>query len=173
PNGSGKSTLFDVFAFLNECFTENVRAACDRRGGLRQMRSRGGAGPILIELSYREASQSRLLTYHLELDEEGPAARPTVVREWLRLSPPHWDNPRQLLEFQYGVGEVYDEQSGQRESHKLSSADVLAVNALGQFKERPRVEALRTFIAGWYLSYFTADAGRGMPAVGPQERLSK
>src|SRR5262249_38565234 len=83
PNGSGKSTLFDVFAFLNECFTENVRAACDRRGGLRQMRSRGGAGPILIELSYREASQSRLLTYHLELDEEGPAARPTVVREWL------------------------------------------------------------------------------------------
>ena len=58
PNGSGKSTLFDLFAFLSECFTDSVRTACDRRGGLRQIRSRGGHGPVLVELSYREAPKS-------------------------------------------------------------------------------------------------------------------
>jgi predicted ATPase len=174
PNGSGKSTFFDLFAFLSECFTDSVRTACDRRGGLRQIRSRGGRGPVLVELSYREAPKSRLLTYHLELDDVETASRPIIVREWLRwTTAPAQGKPRHILDFQHGSGEVYNEQTGQREPQTLSSADVLAVNALGQFKEHPRVEALRTFITGWYLSYFTADAGRGMPIVGPQERLSR
>lgn len=34
PNGSGKSTVFDVFAFLNEAFTTNLRRAWDRRNRL-------------------------------------------------------------------------------------------------------------------------------------------
>jgi predicted ATPase len=173
PNGSGKSTFFDVFAFLSECFAENVRAACDRRGGLRQIRSRGGRGPVVVEFSYRETPDSRPLTYHLELDDDEAAARPVIVREWLRwATAPEQGMPRHILDFQLGFGEFCDEE-GWRCFHKLSTADVLAVNALGQFKEHSRIEALRTFIAGWYLSYFTADAGRGAPVVGPQSRLSK
>jgi predicted ATPase len=174
PNGSGKSTFFDLFAFLSECFTENIRSACDRRGGLREIRSRGGEGPIQVELSYREAPKSRLLTYHLELDEDGATKRPVVAREWLRwATAPAQGEPRHILDFQRGSGYVYNEPIGQREPQTLSGADVLAVNALGQFKDHPRVEALRAFISGWYLSYFSTDAARGMPIVGPQERLSR
>jgi predicted ATPase len=32
PNGSGKSTIFDVFAFLSECFSLDLRKAWDKRG---------------------------------------------------------------------------------------------------------------------------------------------
>lgn len=46
PNGSGKSTLFDVFAFLETCFTVGVRSAWDRRGGQRELLSRGATGPV-------------------------------------------------------------------------------------------------------------------------------
>jgi predicted ATPase len=49
---------------------------------------------------------------------------------------------------------------------------VLAVSALGQLARNPRVSALREFIAGWYLSYLTADSTRGFSEAGPQERLS-
>ena len=44
PNGSGKSTLFDVFSFLAECFQQGLRAAWDRRGRARELRTRGQQG---------------------------------------------------------------------------------------------------------------------------------
>lgn len=53
PNGSGKSTLFDVFAFLSDRFTEGVRRACDNRGGLGGIRSRGASGPVAITTAYQ------------------------------------------------------------------------------------------------------------------------
>jgi len=46
PNGSGKSTVFDVFAFLNEAFTTNLRRAWDGRNRIREIRSRGSDGPV-------------------------------------------------------------------------------------------------------------------------------
>ena len=39
-------------------------------------------------------------------------------------------------------------------------------------KQHPRISAFREFIEGWYLSYFTPDAARGLPLAGPQRRLS-
>src|SRR5262249_58440430 len=55
----------------------------------------------------------------------------------------------------------------------LQSPDLIAVNALGQFADHPRVAALREFITGWYVSYLSIDDTRGQPEAGPQERLSK
>ncbi len=54
PNGSGKTTLFDVFSFLAECFQQGLRAAWDRRGRARELRTRGANGPVVFELKYRE-----------------------------------------------------------------------------------------------------------------------
>ncbi len=54
PNGSGKSTVFDVFAFLAECFEAGLRRAWEKRGRARELKSRGGSGPVLIEIAYRE-----------------------------------------------------------------------------------------------------------------------
>ena len=54
PNGSGKSTVFDVFAFLSECFESGLRRAWDRRGRAKELKTRGGEGPLVIEIKYRE-----------------------------------------------------------------------------------------------------------------------
>jgi len=55
----------------------------------------------------------------------------------------------------------------------LSSSDTLAVNALGQFAEHPRVVAFRNFVMGWHVSRLSAENARRQPEAGPQERLSR
>lgn len=174
PNGSGKSTIFDVFAFLSECFTESLRKAWDRRGRFRELRTRDSEGCIVIELKYRETSQSPLITYHLAINEENN--RPFIAEEWL-----HWRRgrsgaPFRFLDFKNGEGQVIsgempDEQD-ERITEQLESPELLAVNTLGQFAKHPRVSALRRFITGWYLSYLSADNTRSLPEAGSQERLS-
>lgn len=64
PNGSGKSTLFDVFAFLADCFESGLRRAWDKRGRAKELKSRGGKGPLVIEIAYRERQRTPLITYH-------------------------------------------------------------------------------------------------------------
>ena len=48
----------------------------------------------------------------------------------------------------------------------------LGIATLGAMRQHPRIAAFREFIEGWYLSYFTPDAARGLPNAGPQRRLS-
>jgi len=59
-----------------------------------------------------------------------------------------------------------------RVTRSLSAPDVLAVSTLGTLAENPRVIALREFITGWHLSYLSADATRGNPEAGAEERLT-
>jgi predicted ATPase len=177
PNGSGKSTVFDVFAFLSECFSEGLRRAWDRRGRLKELKTREESGPVVIEFRYRERADLAPLTYHLEIDED--ASGPVVAREWLQ-----WRSvlahqpgaPRRFMTFSRGKGYAYPgDQPGRKQkkvAEKLESPDTLAVSALGQFEKHPRVVALRRFITGWYLSYLSAGSMRGTPETGPQERLS-
>ena len=175
PNGSGKSTVFDVFAFLSECFTEGIRKAWDRRGRFRELRSRDSEGPIVIELKYRERAGTPLITYHLELDEDG--GRPIVTHEFLRWTRGgRQGRPFNFMEYRRGNGEVITGEAPERDDTRvprsLSGPDVLAVNTLGMLAENPRVVALREFITSWHLSYLSADAARGNPEAGGEERLS-
>ncbi|MCS7304830.1 MAG: AAA family ATPase [Thermoguttaceae bacterium] len=179
PNGSGKSTVFDVFAFLAECFSDGLRRAWDRRGKAKELKTRGTEGPVTIELKYREYREDGeplpLITYHLAVDEQQGA--PIVQEEWLQWRRGTRGKPFRFLNYHRGRGEVIsgelpDEQD-QRIEVPLKSPDLLAVNALGQLAEHPRVAALREFITGWYVSYLSADSARGQPEAGPQERLSK
>lgn len=172
PNGSGKSTFFDVFAFLSDCFTKGIRAACDQRGGLREIRSRGSVGPVSIAITYQEAPKEKKISYRLELDEHG--GRPHVARETLTWNTaPGPGRPRHIIDFQRGVGRVVDEKTFESSEQALTDDTVLAVNILGQIRAHPRVEALRTFISGWHLSYLSVDDERKTPSAGPQERLSR
>jgi predicted ATPase len=174
PNGSGKSTVFDVFAFLAECFSDGLRKAWDRRGRFRELRSRDQDGPIVIEVKYRERPDAYLITYHLEIEEQ--AKGPVVKREFLRWKRGHPAAPFHFLDYQYGQGQVITgeqpEPSDTRVDKPLSGPDVLAVSTLGTLAENPRVIALRNFITGWHLSYLSADAPRGNPEAGAEERLS-
>lgn len=174
PNGSGKSTIFDVFAFLSECFDSGLRRAWDRRGRARELRTRGAEGPVTIELKYREDTGSPIITYRLEIDEKGGS--PVVVSEWVQWKRKPHGRPFRFLEYGHGVvrttgGETPDEEDERREV-PLQSPDLLAVNALGQFGDHPRIAALRSFIRGWRVSYLSADSARTQPEAGPQERLS-
>ena len=175
PNGSGKSTVFDVFAFLAECFESGLRRAWDRRGRAPEMKTRGAAGPVTIELQYRERPRTPRITYHLTIDEHG--GEPLVVHEWLRWRQGNRGQPFRFLESREGQswavsGEAPDTKDPRVEI-PLKSPDLLAVNAFGQFREHRRAAALRDFIMGWHLSCLSADSARGWPEAGPQERLTR
>jgi len=177
PNGSGKSTIFDVFAFLSECFEFGLRRAWDRRGRAKELKTRGSSGPVVIELKYREYHKPRspLITYHLAVDER--AGSPIVLEEWLQWRRGQRGKPFRFLDYREGhgravSGELPDEQD-QRVEVPLKSPDLIAVNALGQFADHPRVAALRDFITSWHVSYLSTTETRGQPEAGPQEQLSR
>ena len=170
PNGSGKSTVFDVFAFLAECFEGGLRRAWDKRGRARELKSRGAEGPVLIEIAYRERPRTPLITYHLEVDEKN--GRPAVVLEWLRWKRGRYGAPFRFLDYANGAGQVISgdlpDARDERIDVPLSGPDTLAVNALGQLAENPRVVALRNFIRGWHVSYLSSEDARGHPKPGPR-----
>ncbi|MCT7964495.1 AAA family ATPase [Laspinema sp. D1] len=175
PNGSGKSTLFDVFAFLAECFELGLRRAWDKRGRAKELKTRGSDGPIIIEIKYKEANYP-LITYHLAVDERNGA--PFVKEEWLKWRRgKQYGAPFSFLDYREGIGRAISGDSPEDEDQRieipLKSPDLLAVNALGQFAEHPRVAALRDFITGWHVSYLSAESARNLPETGPQERLSR
>ena len=175
PNGSGKSTVFDVFAFLAECFESGLRRAWDRRGRAKELKTRGSEGPVTIEIKYREKPRTPLITYYLAVDE--PASRPVVTHEWLAWRRGSHGRPFRFLEYHEGLGQAASgeapDETDRRVDIPLQSPDLLAVNALGQFQEHPRVAALRNFIIGWHVSYLSADSTRGQPEAGPQEQLNR
>ena len=177
PNGSGKSTVFDVFNFLSECFQFGLRHAWDRRGRARELKTRGGEGPLVIELKYRERPKTPLITYHIAIDEQGSG--PVVTEEWLQWTRGPGGKPFRILDYKMGrgtirviSGEEPDEKANRIEA-RLRASDMIAVNTLGQLADHPHVAALREFITDWYVSYLSIDDARGQPEAGPQERLSK
>lgn len=177
PNGSGKSTVFDVFNFLSECFQFGLRHAWDRRGRGKELKTRGGSGPIVFDLKYREQPGMPVITYHLAIDEGSKG--PEVVEEWLQWRRGTHGKPFRFLDFRRGQGRALSGESpdadaaAERKDISLRSPDLIAVNTLGQLSEHPRVAALREFITDWYVSYLSIDQTRTQPEAGPQERLNK
>lgn len=174
PNGSGKSTVFDVFAFLSECFQFGLRRAWDKRGRAKELKTRGSDGPLVIEVKYKEPDLP-LITYHLAVDEH--KGGPVVVEEWLRWKRGSHGQPFRFLDYREGIGRAVSGERPEAEDTRvefpLKAPDLIAVNALGQFADHPRVAALRDFITGWYVSYFSVEDTRGQPEAGPHERLSR
>ncbi len=175
PNGSGKSTVFDVFAFLAECFESGLRRAWDRRGRAKELKTRDAKDAVAIEIKYRERPKTPLITYHLSIDEEKGA--PIVVRESLSWKRKRYGAPFRFLDFHRGQGEAtsgeFPDEEDERVDTPLKSPDLLAVNALGQFQEHPRVAALRDFIMGWHVSYLSAESTRSQPEARPHEHLTR
>jgi predicted ATPase len=65
-----------------------------------------------------------------------------------------------------------EEESKETEVVELSDKRKLGIATLGSLKQHPRISLFRKFIEGWYLSYFTPDAARGLPLAGPQKHLN-
>lgn len=164
-----------MFSFLAECFDQGLRHAWDRRGGGRELISRGAQGPVVIELQYREQTGQPLLSYHLEI-EEGPRG-PIVAKERLTWRRRPQGRPFKFLDFERGQGEAVRGEGSDahavRQQSKLTAPDLIAVNSLGQLADHPRVAALRSFIVDWYISYLSVADTRRQPEAGPQPKLSR
>ena len=176
-NGSGKSTLFDVFSFLKEALTQNVASAVSRRGGFRELVSRGETGPISIAVKFRE-SGGRLATYQLEIAED--AGRPVVHREVLKFRRGQYGQPWHFVDFSRGRGTAITNEAayGQegveadRKEHVLDDPSVLAIKGLGQFKEFRVVAEFRSLIENWHISDFHISDARPSSEAGYAEHLS-
>jgi predicted ATPase len=179
PNDSGKSTVFDVFSFLAECFQSGLRYAWDKRGRARELKTRGQNGPVVIEFDYREVPHELVVTYRLVIDERHGG--PEVIAERLTLQATPGGDPLPILDYQNGSGSVIKymvggapaDQAPAYVSIPLHTADLIAVNALGQFADHPRIAVLREFITGWHVSNLLIEDTRDLPVAGLQEHLSK
>ena len=174
-NGSGKSTIFDVFAFLSDCFTAGLHRALDKRGGIKELRTRGCNGPIEFELKYREEPGTPIITYHLSINEN--AEGPFVETEWMQWRRGSRGKHVRFLNFHQGTGTVVAGETPDEEDKQINEQfddpSVLAANILGQLARHPRVTALRRFITNWHLSHLSPDAIRDPIEVGPQKKLSE
>ena len=177
-NGSGKSTLFDVFGFLQDALSRNVAYAAERRGGYRDLVSRGADGHIEIAVKFRE-SGGRRLAYRLEIGERGGQA--VVKREVLSRLENGRGKAWRLADFSEGAGAAITNESAclkegaveKREEYDLDSPDILAVKGLGQFRKFAAASELRGLIESWHLSDIRVSDARRSAEPGCAERLSR
>ena len=177
-NGTGKSTLFDVFSFLKDALAGNAASAVARRGGFRELVSRGRRGPIGITIKFRE-SGGRLASYILEIGTDG--RRAVVEREVLRYRRGQGSGrPWHFVDFSRGRGtaitneSVYGEAGAveQREEFELDDPGILAIKGLGQFRGFRVVSDFRNLIENWYISNFHIADARPSAEAGYAEHLS-
>ncbi|MFW6332896.1 MAG: AAA family ATPase, partial [Thermodesulfobacteriota bacterium] len=176
-NGSGKSTLFDVFSFLKEALAQNVASAVARRGGFRELVSRGEKGPIEIIVKFRE-SGGRLATYQLAIGED--SGRPIVNRELLKFRRGQSGQPWHFVDFSRGKGTAITNEAAygqegvqaERKEYALDDPSVLAIKGLGQFKEFRVVSEFRSLIENWHISDFHISEARPSTEAGYAEHLS-
>ena len=177
-NGTGKSTLFDVFSFLKDALAGNAASAVARRGGFRELVSRGEQGPVGITVKFRE-SGGRLATYILDVTTDG--GRVVVDREVLRYRRGRGSGrPWNFVNFSRGRGtaitneSVYGEEGAveQRAEYELDDPGILAIKGLGQFREFRVVSEFRGLIDNWHISNFHIADARPSAEAGYAEHLS-
>lgn len=185
-NGVGKSTLFDVFGFLSDALKSNVKTALNKRGGFKEVYSRNGEGPILIEIKFRNTDNADnigekqpLITYHLEISTENGV--PIVFAERLSYRRGQTGRPYKFLNFCKGEGTAITNEDeyisskdfkDTREQQALDSPDILAIKGLGQFQKFKAISAFRRLLDDWYISNFQIQKAREIEDVGFSEHLS-
>ncbi len=180
-NGAGKTTFFDIFGFLNDCLSKNVKAALTARGGYSEVISREQTGNIEFIIQFRPTADDPRITYELSigLDEKN---QPVVEKEIMRFRRGQSGAPWVILNFSRGEGSAvsgeiksYDDVKNidKRSRQKLDSPDILAIKGLGQFKEFIAISSLRKLIEDWYVSDFQIDNARQRNDTSYNESLSK
>jgi len=182
-NGTGKSTLFDVFSFLKDALIMNVGKAVSKRGGYKELASRGFASePIEITLQFRLeiSGYERLVTYFLRIEPDSTTGRAIVSREILRYKRGSSGSPFHFLDFAMGQGySIINEEDFSkadeklnRELQELDAPDILAIKGLGQFERFKAASAFRLMIENWHISDFHVSEARPSQEDGFAEHLS-
>jgi predicted ATPase len=181
-NGTGKSTLFDVFSFLKDALAMNVGKAVSKRGGYKELASRGFADqPIELTLQFRLeiTGYERLVTYILRIEPDA-TGRAVVAREVLRYKRGANGKPFHFLDFANGRGYAITNEEDfskvdealLREEQELDAPDILAIKGLGQFERFKAASALRLMIENWHISDFHVSDARPSQEDGFAEHLS-
>lgn len=183
-NGSGKSTLFDIFAFLRDALQDNVHVALAKRGGYKEVVSRGHDGAVSIEVKFRDTSSPKgdkapLATYRLDVGVN--KGHGIVEREVLKYRRGQHGQPWHFLDFTRGEGQAVTNEADygkpeaemEREQQRLDSPDILAIKGLGQFQRFQVVSAFRRLVERWHLSDFHIQAARPSQEEGYAEHLSR
>jgi predicted ATPase len=172
-NGTGKSSLFDVFGFLRDALAQNIKQALAKRGGFKEVVSRGTEGPIELALQFRDLkATSSQISYSLIIDLAD--LKPIVKREVLKYQPKqnYEDAKPVLLDFSQGKGKILINHNYQE--LKLSSPTNLALKGIGQFQQFEVASELCDFIENWHLSDLQIDEARKInQANGYNEHLSR
>jgi predicted ATPase len=176
-NGTGKSTIFDAFTFLKDALSMNVGKAVLKRGGFKELVSRGSDGPIQFMLKFRE-SGGRLATYELAISQENGLA--VVEREVLKFRRGQRGKPWHFIDFSHGKGYAITNEANyedpaakqERKEYVLDATDILAIKGLGQFKEFRIVAEFRNLIENWHISDFHIAEARPSAEEGFAEHLS-
>jgi predicted ATPase len=172
------------------------------RGGFERIRSQGQQGPIEFQVYYREEDKDRPITYELSIAldvNHRPYVKSERLRQRRSRQGRGWPFSFLILDEGKGIawkGEEagrqvkedadFDllkemerirqgestEESKETELVEFEDKRKLGIATLGLLKQHPRIAAFRRFIEGWYLSYFTPDAARSLPLVGPQKHLN-
>jgi predicted ATPase len=179
-NGTGKTTLFDVFGFLRDSLQDNVKVALQKRGGFKEVITRGESEPIEIEIKFREdiGNASPLVTYAVTIALENN--QPVVEREILKYRRGAKGKPWHFLDFKKGKGEAitneenYADKESQEEKveQQVDSPDILALKGLGQFQRFKAANSFRKLIESWHVSDFHISDARGTQEAGYAEHLS-
>jgi predicted ATPase len=116
----------------------------------------------------------------IDVDSQG---RPLVKRERLRQ---RRGGERQVgkaysfLDLKRGSGHVWAGQSTEEEPEtaqkmpvKMTDHQVLGITTLGTLSDHPRIAAFRSFLGGWYLSYFVPQLARSQPMAGAEPHLNQ
>lgn len=179
-NGTGKSTLFDVFSFLKDALANNVAKAVQKRGGYRELASRGFADQsIELTLQFRLniLGIDRLVTYVLELGQHD--GKTVIEREVLRYKRGRHGAPFRFLDFARGKGyAIINEGDFSKPDEELTreeqelAPDILAIKGLGQFERFKAASAFRSMIENWHISDFHVSEARPSQEDGLAEHLS-
>lgn len=181
-NGTGKSTLFDVLSFLKDSLAMNVGKAIAKRGGYREVASRGFANEAIeftLQFRLEITGKERLVTYVLKISP-GKDGRPLVEREVLRYKRGSYGAPFRFLDFTRGKGyaitneEEFSKKDEEltREEQELDAPDILAIKGLGQFERFKAASAFRLMIENWHISDFHVSEARPSQEEGFAEHLS-
>ena len=158
--------------------TQNVAQAIARRGGFRELASRGQSGPVGITVKFRESGR-RLVTY--QLDVASADGRPIVDREILRYTRrPGPGRPWHLMDFSRGKGMAIIEEAAEgdagadaaREQRDLKDPSELAIKGLGLFEQFRVVAEFRSLLENWHVSDFHIQDARPSAEAGYAEHLS-
>jgi predicted ATPase len=170
PNGSGKSTLLEALTFLSDCFQQGLGTACQKYGGISDLKSYGMTEqPIQFQMTYVDSKRKCRMLYSLVIQSK--KNQPYVERETLTWTDEESTATETLLDFSQGEGWAAPGEmsinrhisQSDRQDESFNSPDTIAANTLGQFAKHPHLQTLRHFLSTWMLTDFSHLGTQALP----------